>query len=299
MIRPDPRRLLLFCAVLDLLGLLALLILISLFKQPALQTQVPWVFFTAMSYLGLGWLFGSYTLLRWRSLPAVAVLQRVLITGLVTVIVVALARLLLNPADSVWLVHRSTQVIWLSLLMLWSVMWRVLLRRGVLIQPLPRMFLVGSPTDMEIVLAAWKRTPPRQSLRCISLENAVQIEPPVVLAVLPPNDQTQDQRSLMEQLLARDPRETSLVTPLQLLERQLERLPPRLVPDPWIDYQDLPWNRLFSLERQLKRVADLLVSVVLLALTAPLLLLSDVFDLAGGSRSSLLPAEKWLAGALF
>ena len=92
MIRPDPRRLLLFCAVLDLLGLLALLILISLFKQPALQTQVPWVFFTAMSYLGLGWLFGSYTLLRWRSLPAVAVLQRVLITGLVTVIVVALAR---------------------------------------------------------------------------------------------------------------------------------------------------------------------------------------------------------------
>ena len=36
----------------------------------------------------------------------------------------------------------------------------------------------------------------------------------------------------------------------------------------------MPWNRLFSLERQLKRVADLLVSVVLLALTAPLLILA-------------------------
>lgn len=253
---------------------MGLLMLISFFKQPALQTQLPWVVFTTMSYLGLGWLFGSYTVLRWRSLPPVAVLQRVLITGLVTLIVVALARLFFNPADTVWLVHRSTQAIWLSLLMLWSVMWRVLLRRGVLIPPLPRMFLVGSPTDMQTVLAAWKRTTSRQSLRCISLENAVQLEPPVVLAMLPPNEQNPDHRTLMEQLLARDPRETSLVTPLQLLERQFERLPPRLVPDPWIDYQDLPWNRLFSLERQLKRVADLLVSVVLLALTAPLLILA-------------------------
>ena len=253
---------------------MGLLMLISFFKQPALQTQLPWVVFTTMSYLGLGWLFGSYTVLRWRSLPPVAVLQRVLITGLVTLIVVALARLFFNPADTVWLVHRSTQAIWLSLLMLWSVMWRVLLRRGVLIPPLPRMFLVGSPSDMQTVLAAWKRTTSRQSLRCISLENAVQLEPPVVLAMLPPNEQNPDHRTLMEQLLARDPRETSLVTPLQLLERQFERLPPRLVPDPWIDYQDLPWNRLFSLERQLKRVADLLVSVVLLALTAPLLTLA-------------------------
>ena len=90
----DHRRLLLFCAGLDLVGLLLLLILISLFKQPGLQMQMPWVLFTAMSYLGLGWLFGSYTVLRWRRLPPVAVLQRVLITALVTVIVVALARLL-------------------------------------------------------------------------------------------------------------------------------------------------------------------------------------------------------------
>ena len=268
----DHRRLLLFCAGLDLVGLLLLLILISLFKQPGLQMQMPWVLFTAMSYLGLGWLFGSYTVLRWRRLPPVAVLQRVLITALVTVIVVALARLLFNPVDTLWLVHRSTQAIWLPLLMLWSLVWRVLLRRGVLIPPLPPMFLVGSPAEMQIVLAAWKRTPPRQSLRCISLEDAVQIEPPVVLAVLPPNNKNQDQRPLLEELMERDPRETSLTTPLQLLERQLERLPPALVPDPWIDYQDLPWNRLFSLERQLKRVADLLVSVLLLALTAPLLL---------------------------
>ena len=277
MIWPDPRRLLFFCAALDLSGLLGLLILISFVKYPALETQLLWVVFTAMSYLGLGWLFGSYTVLRWRNLPPVAVLQRVLITGLVTAIVLALARVLFNPAVSIWLVHRSSQAIWLPLLMLWSVMWRVLLRRGVLIPPSAQMFLVGSPIDMQIVLAAWKRTPPGQHLRCISLENAVQIEPPVVLAVAPSNIQNSHQQFLIEQLLARDPRSTSLLTPLQLLERQLERLPPALVPDPWINFQDLPCNRLFSLERQLKRVADLLTSVVLLVLTAPLLLVAMFF----------------------
>ena len=56
-----------------------------------------------------------------------------------------------------------------------------------------------------------------------------------------------------------------------MLERQLERLPPALVPDPWIDFHDLPWNRVFSLERQLKRVGDVLVSVALLVITSPVL----------------------------
>ena len=191
----EPRRLLLFCAALDLLGLLSLLILISLFKQPGLQSQLTWVLFTAVTYLGLSWLFGSYTVLRRRSLPPVAVLQRVLITAIATVFLVALVRQLFNPADTVWLVHRSTQAVWLPLLMLWSVMWRVLLRRGVLIPQPPQMILVGSPADMQIVLAAWKRTPPRQSLRCLSLEKAVQIDPPVVLAVLPSKDQNQKQQS--------------------------------------------------------------------------------------------------------
>jgi lipopolysaccharide/colanic/teichoic acid biosynthesis glycosyltransferase len=66
----------------------------------------------------------------------------------------------------------------------------------------------------------------------------------------------------------------SLFPSLTLLEQQLERLPPALVPEPWIAYSALPWNRPFSLERQLKRGADLLVAASLLLLTAPLLLLA-------------------------
>lgn len=126
----NPRRILLVCAGLDLAGLVGLLALISLFKPLPVFPQLGWLVFTALAYLGLGWLFGSYTVLRWRRLPLNAVLQRVLITGVVTLVVVALARLLLNPAETVWLVHRSTQIAWLLPLMVWSLLMRGLLRRG-------------------------------------------------------------------------------------------------------------------------------------------------------------------------
>ena len=274
MICPDPRRLLLFCAGLDLVGLLILLILISLFKQPALPMQLPWLSFTAMSYLGLGWLFGSYTVLRWRRLPLAAVSQRVLITGIVTLVVVALARLLFNPPDNVWLVHRSTQAAWLAPLMGWSLLMRGLLRRGVLLPPEPQVALVGPTHELQPVLEAWRRIPVRRPLRCLTPEQALELSPPVVLALAPSLEQNPQQRAFLEQLEMRDPRETSLTTPLQLLERQQERLPPALLPEPWLNYQELPWNRVFSLERQLKRVADLFVAAVLLTLTSPFLLLA-------------------------
>ena len=274
MICSEPRRLLFLCAGLDFVGLLALLILISLVKQPALQIQLLWVLITAMSYLGLGWLFGSYTVLRWRRLSLVAVLQRVLITGVVTLVVVSLARLMLNPPDSVWLVHRSTQVAWLAPLMGWSLLMRGLLRRGVLLPPEPQVVLVGPLHELEPVLEAWRRTPVRQPLRCLTPEQALELSPPAVLALAPSLEQSPQQRALLERLEERDPRDTSLTTPLNLLERQLERLPPGLLPEPWLNYQELPWNRVFSLERQLKRAADLFVSAVLLTLTSPFLLLA-------------------------
>jgi len=272
----NPRRILLVCAGLDLAGLLGLLALISLFKPLPVFPQLGWLAFTALAYLGLGWLFGSYTVLRWRRLPLAAVLQRVLITGVVTLVVVALARLLLNPPDAVWLVHRSTQAAWLLPLMLWSLLMRGLLRRGVLLPPEAQVALVGPPGELAPVLAAWRRTPTpvRQPLRCLSLEQAFELAPPVVLALAPSLEQNLQQRRLLEQLEERDPRDTSLTTPLNLLERQLERLPPALVPEPWLNYQELPWNRVFSLERQLKRVADLLVAAGLLTLTSPLLLVA-------------------------
>ena len=52
---------------------------------------------------------------------------------------------------------------------------------------------------------------------------------------------------------------------MSLFEQQQERLPPNLMGDVSFTYDDLPWASTFS-SAQLKRMADLMVSAVLLLL---------------------------------
>ena len=79
------------------------------------------------------------------------------------------------------------------------------------------------------------------------------------------------QRSLLESLEMRDPRVVRSVSVLSLFEQQQERLPPVLMADVSFTYDDLPWASTFSVQAQFKRMADLMVSALLLLLTAPLM----------------------------
>ena len=158
--------------------------------------------------------------------------------------------------------------------MLWSVLCRVLLRRGVLVPPPPACVLVTASDERSIVRDAWQRTPPREPLQELTLKEVVSLSPPLVVAVGHSLQRDSDQLRLLAQLESRDPRETVLTTPLALIERQLERLPPRLLPEPWLQFAELPSNRMFSFERQLKRVADLIVALALLVVTSPLMLVA-------------------------
>lgn len=265
------RLLLALCAGLDLAGLLGLIVLNALIKSSSLDHQFGWLLFIACAYLALGWLFGSYTVLRWSRLPMKAAIQRVLITGMVTLLVVAMARLLINPPETIWVLHRSTQITLLMPLMVWSLGLRWVLRRGLFLPPAPRCLLVGQPEETKPVLEAFRRTPVRYRIRTMALEKAVQEPPPLLLVVAPSQLRTPDQLRLLDTLMARDPRDFSLTAPLTLLERVLERLPPALLPEPWLTYDDLPWNQMFSVPRQLKRVADVLIALLLLALLSPLI----------------------------
>ena len=64
-----------------------------------LKGQGPWLVFVLLLYPLLGWLFGSYTVLGWRRLAFMLLLQRLLITAVVTLMVVAIARWLINPSE--------------------------------------------------------------------------------------------------------------------------------------------------------------------------------------------------------
>ena len=72
----------------------------------------------------------------------------------------------------------------------------------------------------------------------------------------------------------RDPRQLRVISVLSLFEQQQERLPPALMADTVLAYDDLPWAATLSVQAQLKRMADLLVAALLLLLTAPFVLLA-------------------------
>ena len=119
--------------------------------------------FCVLLYPLLGWLFRSYTVLRWRRFSLTLLFQRLFITALVTLMVVAFARWLVNPADDVWLVYRSVQLVWLSALTLWSFLIRIALRRGLLSPDAPRLLLLASDQACLILSRLGRELP------CLSL----------------------------------------------------------------------------------------------------------------------------------
>ena len=155
----DPRTLLLRALLLDWLGQILILILImlapSVFGVPMGGTQLAgqesWLMFCLMLYPLLGWLFGSYTVLRWRRLPVGVLLQRLLLTAVATLVVVALTRWLLNPGEEVWLVYRRVQLVWVAAVMSWSLLVRIGLRRGMLLPEPPRLLLLAADQELSLI----------------------------------------------------------------------------------------------------------------------------------------------------
>lgn len=270
----SPRHTLLLCAGIDLLGLISLVLLQMALRQLPLGGQLGWLAALAATYLTLGWLFGTFSLLSWRRVPTGALLRRQGAVLLGMIALVALSQWLLNPSATVWLVWRSSQWLWLLPMGVWSVLVRLALRRGTLLADEPQVLLLATEQEAQRILAEWRRTPCRLQPRWLPPEEALAQPGPLLLAVSPVFQQSPDAQVLLAEFERRDPRQFVLTTPLVLAERQLERLPPALVPESWLSYDAIPWNDELGLQRQLKRVADVLLSGGLLLITSPLLLLA-------------------------
>ncbi len=272
----NPRGDLLLCALLDLVGMILLLLgIASLWSQP-LNGQFLWICITITAYLLFGWLLGTYTVLGWSRLSRWTLIQRLGLSFISTVMFVAILRWVINPSLDIWLVYRSSQISWLIPTILWSLIIRVGLRRKALQLDEPRFVLVAPEDEALKALQAWRKTPKRIMPKWLSAEEALSHPSPVVLALSQSVRQHPKYREFLEELEQRDPRQVDLTTPLALAERQLERIPPTLLPEFWLSYSGIPWNGLFSFQRQLKRVADVLLSLCLLALTSPLIIFASL-----------------------
>ena len=278
----DPRALLLRALLLDWFG--QLLILAGIVLCPGLlpfhivgsqllEGQASWFFFCLFLYPLLGWLFGSYTVLRWRRLAFPVLFQRLLITATATLIAVAIARWLLNPAGEVWLMFWRVQVVWIGTLTIWSLLVRISLRRGLLLPDARRLMLLASDEEIPGILRAWSLLTPRQRLEPIpplALEQLLNVGTvPLLVAISPRRHSDPTISGLIERLEIQDPSVVQTISVISLFEQQQERLPPALLADSGFSYEELPWVAQLSVQVQLKRLADLLVSAILLLLTAP------------------------------
>ena len=284
MLGPDSRATLVWALLLDWLGQLLILVLIVWIPQALdwsiggtqLAGQYPWILFCVLVYPLLGWLFGSYTVLHWRRLPMLVLIQRLLLTAAASLAAVAIARWLINPGEEVWLVYRRVQLVWLVSLSGWSLLVRLGLRRGMLLPDAPRLLLLAADQERDRVLQAWRRVPQRERLRAIQPEQLEaelsRSEDAMVLTLSPQIHRDPALRSVFQHLETADPRWIRVVSPERLFETMQERLPPALLSDQGLSYDDLPWAVTFSIQAQLKRAADFLVAAVLLLLTSPLML---------------------------
>lgn len=198
----QPRRVLLLCVLLDLVGVCLGCALVDRLVPADLLAHPPWVLGFAAAYVLLSWLFGSYTLLRWPRLCFRQMLVRLGVSALGTAMAVVLASWLLNLPLTFTLRHRRVQFALLSLVTLWA-------------------FLVR--------LVLWRQVRRRQS---------------------------------------------PFPTPLALAEHRQQRLLPAHLPEEALSLDDVPWANEMSVERQLKRAADVAVALLLLLLTLPLIALA-------------------------
>ena len=284
--RSNPRRLLLLAALLDASGQLAILMIVMMapfltglpVTGLTLHGQHVWLIGSMLLYLSLGWLFGSYTVLRWRRLPSLLLLQRVLLTTVITVVVLAVCRWILNPDEMVWLVYRRVQLVWMPLLTIWSMLVRIGLRRGLLLPAAPALLLLDSGPESEAVMQAWKSASAWKPLQVVSLSDLDQMlhapKESFIVATTVSQRISTDVGGVLAKLEEQDPRRLELVSPLRLFELQQERLPPGLVPESWLSYREIPWVSQFSVQAQLKRAADLVLATLLLLITSPLLLIA-------------------------
>ena len=224
----------------------------------------------------MGWLLGSYTVLRWPGLRPRLLLRRLALTSLTTGLAMVLMGWVFNAPDSVLLLHRlelSLALVWLSF---WSLGVRLMLRRirmapGTAIQ-LPMM---APAAEARMIAREWLRSPYARRPRMIS--------PAAInherfhrsqwhqLSLLAGSKLAPDEKVAFDSIQHLGVKTTTLE---HLAGTQLERLPPSMLPDHWLEYSDLRWSDVFSLQRKIKRFADMIVASFLLLITAPVLILS-------------------------
>jgi len=264
-----------------LASVLAALGLINLHTEPDLWHPPHVVIGVGLLYCLFSWLLGGYTLLRWPWLKVRLVLQRLLLTAFATLFTLVVGAWIFGiGVEQLSLLNRAVLLEWLSLQTGLAVASRLGMRWLTRSTIRPIWQLVAAPEHQKHVLREWQRNPfvrPPRLLTPNSFEPDLAAAMPFTrqggLALAPELTMNPGLTTALDDLRSRG----VMVTTLEdLAQRQLERLPPTLLPTNWLHLEDVPWSNEFSLQRKIKRTADVLVALPLLVIVMPLLALLGI-----------------------
>ena len=271
----SPRKLLFACFALDLFGVVLGASLANLHREPDLLHPPEVLLAVALLYGVFSWLLGGYTLLRWPWLRLRLVCQRLGLIALATISALILISWAGNiTSQNVALLNRGV----LLELMLWQSMYslglRLLLRRLNSLGSSPAWQLFAAPQYHQSVMLEWQRNPfvrpPKLYSQANSFDGTPSANPDKYLAVSCGTRHETDFRQQLAQLKSQG---ITVTTFEELAQAQLERLPPSLLPQDWLNYDELCWGQELSLQRKIKRTADVFLSLLLLLLTAPIVII--------------------------
>lgn len=275
------RRWLALAAGLDAAGLVVLALVIGRARQAPSDPSAGLLLILVLLYWTFGWLFGSYTVLRRTDLRRTRLALRLGVTSAVSLSAAALLGWLVRAGPTVAVLHRGSLIPLFALLVLWSALVRLAIRQASGSASNHHWRVLALPEEMTVIEREWGRQVGRPAL---AIHDASALAPPV-------NDNLTNSAKLPGQLdgIALSPRVQAdpdlmqraeqlawlggpLTTLAEMAEQELQRIPPQWVGHQWLLFSGRIEGRQPTVERQLKRFADVAISLLLLLLAAPLLL---------------------------
>jgi len=264
------RQQLLFTAAVDAIFIVIAVPLISEARHGEQLNSATQTIGLICSYLILGWLFGSYSLLRWPKLKWNQLVQRVGLSALATlVLALTLGWLSKTTPLQLPLLQRGN----ISPLMLStafaSALLRALLHRLQTQRSNTYQILVDQ-SEKDQVEAEWLRNN-RQAPNIITFDLLAILltTPGELLAISPIIQKTKDLEPVFQKALVQ---KTRLLSLAQLAEEELQRIPAHWLDESIVQLSGLANGRAIGINSQLKRLADLILGISLILSAAIILL---------------------------
>lgn len=263
------RQQLLFTAAVDAIFIVIAVPLISEARHGEQLNSATQTIGLICSYLILGWLFGSYSLLRWPKLKWNQLVQRVGLSALATLVLALTLGWLskTTPLQLPLLQRGNIGPLMLSTAFA-SALFRALLHKLQTQRSSTYQILVDQ-SEKDQVEAEWLHNN-RQAPNIITfdLPAILLTAPGELLAISPIIQKTKDLEPIFQKALVQ---KTRLLSLAQLAEEELQRIPAHWLDESIIQLSGLANGRKIGINSQLKRLADLVLGVLLLLITVIIL----------------------------